>query len=112
MRASAILVGVLLFASVASAEDMAPAMSTPDMSSGAKPVQCGGPASVVCEPHQFCKFAEGSCGSAEAFGECTDRPEICTKIYMPVCGCDGKTHASSCVAHSAGKSVKYEGACK
>lgn len=106
----ALLLVALLLPSVAWAEDMAPAMSTP--SEGVKPVQCGGSASVACETNQFCKFSDGSCGEADGFGECTDKPEMCTKIYQPVCGCDGKTYASSCVANSTGHSVKHEGACK
>jgi hypothetical protein len=36
---------------------------------------------------------------------------MCTKIYKPVCGCDRKTHGSSCTAAAAGVSVLSDGEC-
>lgn len=62
-----------------------------------------------CAGNMYCATGEGECGSA---GSCEARPEICTAIYDPVCGCDGQTYSSACVAASAGVNVSYQGACE
>jgi len=64
-----------------------------------------------CGPGLYCKYAT-QCGATDSGGTCTKRPEICTKIYKPVCGCDGKTHPSDCVAASQGSAVLHDGPCK
>jgi hypothetical protein len=64
-----------------------------------------------CGQGLYCKY-KSLCGATDSGGTCTRRPEMCTKIYRPVCGCDGKTHPSDCVAASEGTAVKHDGACK
>lgn len=61
-----------------------------------------------CRGDRYCATAAGACGDV---GVCTTPPEICPRIFNPVCGCDGRTYANSCEAAAAGISVSATGAC-
>jgi hypothetical protein len=64
-----------------------------------------------CAEGLFCKY-KPDCGATDAGGVCTKKPTMCTKIYAPVCGCDGKTYGSECTAAAEGQSIAKKGACK
>jgi hypothetical protein len=56
-----------------------------------------------CAADQFCNKI--NCG---ATGVCQVRPQICTQVYLPVTGCDGKVYSNTCVAHSHGVPVRSQ----
>jgi hypothetical protein len=71
---------------------------------------CGTRGGVQCHKDEYCKL-DASCGATDRGGACTAKPQICTAIYAPVCGCDGNTYASDCTAAAAGVSVAQKGEC-
>jgi hypothetical protein len=60
-------------------------------------------------PDHYCAKEEGDCGGV---GRCSPRPEACLDVWMPVCGCDGKTYSNLCYAAAAGVNVMHEGECQ
>jgi len=74
---------------------------------------CGGFAGVLCAENQWCDFpSDHVCGIVDFPGRCESRPEICPEVYIPVCGCDGKTYGNWCKANAGGTDVAYPGACE
>ena len=75
---------------------------------------CGGIAGFPCNTEgDFCQMEPGQCVDvADAAGICKPKPQMCTRDYRPVCGCDGETYPNACSAASAGVSVAQVGICE
>ena len=73
---------------------------------------CGGIAGIRCDRGLFCQFPAPFCGGFDRSGTCARIPRICTKIFRPVCGCDGKTYSNDCVRQTHGVSKRHDGRCK
>jgi hypothetical protein len=78
---------------------------------------CGGfrPAnSPTCAAGLLCQEQAGAlCGAADAPGICVKIPATCPKqAPQPVCGCDGNTYPSPCLATKALVGILDLGACK
>jgi len=73
---------------------------------------CGSRGASPCPAGTFCDYVAGSnCGADDGGGRCEPIPAMCTREFMPVCGCDGQTHPTACTAHAAGVSVAHDGPC-
>src|SRR4051812_32216384 len=62
-----------------------------------------------CKGKRYCAKAVGDC---KGEGKCTDRPDVCTDEFKPVCGCNHKTYSNACFAAAAGVNVDHDGPCK
>jgi hypothetical protein len=73
---------------------------------------CGSLLDGGCAEGLYCRYEpEAICGAADAGGTCSVKPEICTKEYAPVCGCDDQTYGNACSAAANGVSVAHKGGC-
>lgn len=59
-----------------------------------------------CGRSEFC-----SALSCDGPGRCEARPMGCATVYLPVCGCDGRTYGNTCEAAASGARVRDRGAC-
>ena len=69
------------------------------------PTSCA--SNTDCARDSYCNTS--TCGGR---GRCDARPQVCPGIYAPVCGCDGRTYSSDCIAASQGVSVARVGECR
>ena len=73
---------------------------------------CGGFVGLPCDKGLFCELPADHCGAADFKGTCVRVPEVCAKVFRPVCACDGKTYPSDCDRRLAKVSKKADGPCR
>lgn len=93
------------------APDAAPADAGPPPDGGPPAGMCF--SNADCASTEWCAYpsSSGMMYSCSAPGVCMARPEVCTGLFDPVCGCNGVTYSNACVAARNGVRVQSTGAC-
>ncbi len=67
---------------------------------------CGGFAGLQCEQNEYCYYElSEQCGAADQLGTCVLKPDVCSAVVDPVCGCDALVYSNACQAAIAGVSA-------
>jgi len=73
--------------------------------------RCGGYAPIQCDAGLWCQMNATQCHVPDGAGTCAKAPTLCNAMYLPVCGCDGKTYGNDCERQAHKVSKAHEGAC-
>jgi hypothetical protein len=74
------------------------------------PLACGGEDDLTCPDGFVCDRTDALCTQPAPSGRCVPM-DGCVADSVPVCGCDGQTHASDCDRLAAGATKRHDGSC-
>jgi hypothetical protein len=81
-------------------------------SAGAKVgAKCGGLSNLTCGAGEFCEHATGACSPPDLEGTCARVADVCAQIFLPVCGCTGRTFSNDCERRRDRVSKAHDGKC-
>jgi hypothetical protein len=72
---------------------------------------CDGFAGIKCAAGLRCEHDAGYCGGADIGGTCKRIPDVCTRLYQPVCACTGKTYSNDCERQAENIQKMHDGPC-
>lgn len=99
-RIAAMMLPLLFAAAGAAAQSFAPEGKS-----------CGGVVGAGCARDLWCDPLPGMC-NGPVTGKCVTAKPVCTMIFQPVCGCDGKTYSNDCYRQAKKVAKKADGECR
>jgi hypothetical protein len=73
---------------------------------------CDGIAALQCDARLWCEHQAGQCAAPDGAGTCVkESGPMCTAMFLPVCGCDGKTYGNDCERKVAKAQLDHAGEC-
>lgn len=84
----------------------------PTAAAGGVGARCGGIAGLPCARGLWCQMPANTCRVADGFGRCARQPQFCTRIFKPVCGCNGRSYSNDCERQRAMVNKRRNGACR
>ena len=73
--------------------------------------RCGSIVGISCSVGEWCEFPADMCQVSDNVGACEAVPTMCTRQYLPVCGCDNRTYGNDCERRAAKVQKRSSGAC-
>jgi hypothetical protein len=108
---TATLLGAVL-SGCGSSDGIEPSMVAESEAALRAPRLCDGPLKLPCATGQYCNaIATSRCPGPRQIGVCAAKPQVCSDLFAPVCGCDDHTYPNACNAAAVGVAVVHDGAC-
>jgi hypothetical protein len=67
---------------------------------------------IQCDAGLWCDPRPGRCGVKDVKGTCVKIPQNCSRIYRPVCGCNGQTYSIDCERRKSKVAKDHIGICR
>jgi hypothetical protein len=107
---AALTAGLVAVILGAAQPDTVAAQAQPPITTLPEGEACDARSATACGRGLWCEPQAGRC-RRNAAGTCIRVPQVCTMLYRPVCGCDGRTYGNDCERRSQRVAKKHDGAC-